>query len=164
MNRFQAWFVHLSNLLVAGTGVVYAWMRYGLAPADAYAVVRHPLQPLVQHLHVWSAPLVVFAVGWIFQEHVWRHWRSGVATARRSGATLLAAAVPMIASGYLLQTAVDPRWRTAWTSVHLACSALWIAGYLAHAWAKRRRRREERTGERLSPAAPAPARNAASRP
>ncbi len=164
MNRFQAWFVHVSNLLVAGTGGVYAWMRYALEPPDAYAVIRHPLQPLVQHLHVWTAPLVVFAVGWIFQEHVWRHWRSGVASARRSGATLLATAAPMVASGYLLQTAVEPGWRTIWVGVHLACSALWIAGYLAHAGAKLGRRGGERASEALSPPAPAPARSAASPP
>ncbi len=164
MNRFQAWFVHFSNLLVAATGVVYAWMRYGLAPPDAYAVVRHPLQPLVQHLHVWSAPLVVFALGWIFQEHVWRHWRSGVASGRRSGATLLFTAAPMVASGYLLQTAVMPRWRAIWVGVHLICAALWMAGYLVHAWAKRRRRGDERAAGRLSPPAPAPARSGASRP
>ncbi len=164
MNRFQAWFVHLANLLVAGTGVVYAWMRYGLEPTDPYAVVHHSLQPLAQHLHVWTAPLVVFAVGWIFQEHVWRHWRSGVATARRSGATLLATAAPMIASGYLVQTAVEPAWRTVWVSVHLACSALWIAGYLAHAAAKLGRRRQAWEGEGLSPRAPGPGRSVASRP
>jgi uncharacterized membrane protein YfcA len=162
VSRLQAWFVHLANLLVGGTGVVYAWLRYGPAPGDPYAVVRHPLQPLVQHLHVWTAPLLVFALGWIFEAHVWRHWRSGVATARRSGVTLLLAAVPMTASGYLLQTAVEPRWRAIWVGVHLACSALWVGGYLAHAWAKRGR--PLRAAEPLSPGAPAPARNAASRP
>jgi hypothetical protein len=164
MNRLQAWFVHVANLLVGGTGLIYAWMRYALEPPDAYAVVHHPLQSFVQHVHVWTAPLVVFAVGWIFQEHVWRHWRSGVASARRSGATLLFTASPMIASGYLLQTAIAPGWRTVWVSVHLVCSGLWMGGYLVHVWAKRSRRRDEHLAEPLSPPSPARARSAASRP
>lgn len=141
MNRAQAWFLHLANLLVGGTGVVYAWMRYLLEPSDPFAVVSHPAQPHVQHLHVWTAPLLVFAVGVIWQEHVWKHWRQRVPAGRRSGLTLLAMAVPMVASGYLLQTAVTPAWRTAWIAVHLAASGLWVAGYLAHVVAKKWPRR-----------------------
>ena len=137
MSRLQAWFVHVSNLLVGGTGLVYAWMRYAMEPADPYAVVAHPAQPLVQHLHVWTAPLAVFAVGLIWQEHAWKHWRKKVPGGRRSGITLLATAAPMVASGYLIQTAVEPAWRTAWIAVHLVTSALWAAGYLAHAFAKK---------------------------
>jgi hypothetical protein len=40
--------------------------------------------------------------------------------------------VPMIASGYLIQTAVDDGWRRAWVWVHLIASGLWLLGYLAH--------------------------------
>ena len=38
----------------------------------------------------------------------------------------------MVASGYLIQTAVDGGWRKAWVAVHLITSVLWLAGYLAH--------------------------------
>lgn len=137
MSRLQAWFVHLANLLVAGTGAVYAWMLYALEPADPYAVVHHPAQPLVQHLHVWTAPLLVFAVGMLWQGHAWWHWRRGTSDGRRSGLTLLATAAPMIASGYLIQTAVTPAWRTAWVAIHLASSGLWVAGYVAHVLVRR---------------------------
>jgi hypothetical protein len=47
-------------------------------------------------------------------------------------------AVPMIVSGYLIQTAVTPAWRTAWIAIHLAASGLWVAGYLTHALAKKK--------------------------
>ena len=40
--------------------------------------------------------------------------------------------VPMIASGYLIQTAVDGGWRKVWVGVHLAASGLWLLGYLVH--------------------------------
>lgn len=138
MSRLEAWFLHLSTLLVAGTGLVYAWMRYLLEPADPFAVVSHPLQPTVQHLHVWTAPLVVFGAGMIWREHTWKHIRQGVRRRRRSGLSLTLSLAPMVVSGYLIQTAVTPAWRTTWVVVHLTASGLWLAGYAGHLLARRR--------------------------
>ena len=56
MNRTEAWFVHLSTLLVGITGVIYAIMRYLMEPTDPFSVVNHPWQPTLQHLHVLVAP------------------------------------------------------------------------------------------------------------
>lgn len=132
MTRFELWLVHLSTVLVGGTGLVYAWMLYFLDSADPFAVVNHPWQPGVQHLHVWTAPLLVFAAGVIWRAHVWEHWRKGVRARRRSGIGLVLTLVPMVVSGYLIQTAVGEGWRTAWTVVHLTTSGLWLLGYVAH--------------------------------
>lgn len=140
MSRFEAWLLHLGSLLVGGSGLVYAWMRYLAVPADPDAVVGHPWQPAVQHLHVLAAPLLVLAVGALFHAHAWTALRLGVRDGRASGLVLLASALPMIASGYLLQTAVEPGWRRLWVAVHLVSSGLWIAGHLAHV-ARRLRRR-----------------------
>lgn len=146
MKRWEALLVHLSTLLVGGTGLVYAWMRYLLPPPDEWAVIHHPLQPLTQHLHVLAAPLLVFGVGVIWSQHVWGHWRRGVPARRRSGLFLLLGLVPMAASGYLLQTTTDEAWRKAWVVVHVASSLLYLAGYVGHAvaalqcWARRRAR------------------------
>jgi len=137
VNRNLARFVHLANALVGVTGLVYAWMRYAMEPSDPYSVVAHPLQPLVQHLHLWTAPLLVFAIGLIWQQHVWKHWRQGVKGGRRSGLTLMLAAAPMIASGYFIQTAVAPAWRDIWIAVHLAASALWVVFSIGHALASK---------------------------
>jgi hypothetical protein len=52
-----------ANLLVGGTGLVYGWFRYFVTSDDPYAVVNHPAQPLWHHLHLWTAPLLVFAFG-----------------------------------------------------------------------------------------------------
>lgn len=142
MSRFEAWTTHAATLLVGGTGLVYAWMRYLVHPADPFAVVNHPLQPFVQHLHILVAPLLVFAAGLMWHQHAWAYWRRGVQRHRRSGASLLFTLVPMVVSGYLIQTAVDGGWRRAWVIVHLAASGLWLLGYLAHQvpalWQKRR--------------------------
>lgn len=132
MSPFERWLIHASTLLVGGTGLVYAWMLYFVRPTDPYAVVNHSWQPQTQHLHVLLAPLLVFGVGVIWRRHVWEHWTRKVRRGFATGVTLGLTLVPMVASGYLIQTAVDPAWRKAWVVVHLITSGLWIAGYLAH--------------------------------
>lgn len=140
MTRREAWLLHLATLLVGGGGLVYAWMRYFARPDDPFAVVNHPWQPAVQHLHVVAAPLLVFALGLVFKAHAWPGVRLRVAARRSSGLALFATAAPMIASGYLLQTATVPAWRQAWLGIHLVASALWLGGYLAHQVSSRRAR------------------------
>lgn len=137
MTRGEAWGQHVANLLVGGTGLVYAWMRYLAEPADEFAVVNHPWQPDVQHLHVLTAPLLVFATGLIWSDHVWKRVRSGFQPRRKLGLALFGLLVPMIASGYLLQVAVGEKARTAFGWIHLATSLAWIAVYVAHQLAPR---------------------------
>lgn len=132
MTRLEAWFLHVATLLVGGGGLIYVWMRYFVRPDDPFAVVNHPWQPAVQHLHVLAAPLLVFAIGLIWKAHVWPGVRLRVAARRGSGLALFATAAPMIASGYLLQTATVPSWRKAWLAIHLVASALWLGGYVVH--------------------------------
>lgn len=141
MKAWETWTVHVSTILVAGTGAVYAVMRYLMEPADPYAVVSHPLQPTVQHLHVLAAPFLVFAAGLIWREHVWKHFKNGVRSGRRSGLWMLPTLLPMVVSGYLIQTTVTEGWRTAWIAVHLVTSTLWLLGYAGHAVAAVQRRR-----------------------
>ncbi|MGD2115487.1 MAG: hypothetical protein PVG07_10565 [Acidobacteriota bacterium] len=166
MSRLEQWTVHLSILLVGGTGLVYAWMKYLMEPSDPFAVVNHPFQPTIQHLHVLTAPLLVFGVGIIWREHIWKHWSRGVRTGRRSGASMLLTAVPMVLSGYLIQTTVTEGWRTAWIVLHLVASGLWVVGYLSHsvvlerlrARSRERRREREEARPRLGEASQAPPR------
>jgi hypothetical protein len=137
VTRLEAWLLHVANLLVGGTGLVYAWMRYLARPADEFALVNHPLQPTVQHAHVLAAPLLVFAVGMIWRRHVAARVLGGHRPRRRTGLGLALSLAPMVASGYLLQTASGEGWRTAWIAVHLATSGLWLAAYGVHLAARR---------------------------
>lgn len=132
MTRLEAWFLHIATLLVGGGGAVYAWMRYVARPFDPLAMVNHPWQPAAQHLHVVTAPLLVFALGLIWKSHAWAGARLAVTSRRRSGWALIGTAAPMIASGYLLQTATAPGWRQFWLAIHLTASALWLGGYILH--------------------------------
>jgi hypothetical protein len=131
VSRAQLLFLHFANLTVCGTGLVYAWMRYLVAPIDEWAVVNHPWQPATQHLHVLVAPLLVFAVGVIWSAHILGKLKNG-RTNRAAGIGLMALFLPMAASGYLLQIAVNPGWRQTWIWVHIAASLLWVAVFVVH--------------------------------
>jgi len=132
MTRAEAWLLHASTLLVGGTGVVYAWMRYFAKPTDPEALANHPWQPATQGLHVVLAPALVFACGLVWRDHVWTRIRSGYPTRRRSGISLALVVIPMIASGYLLQVSGGEPWRAIWIGVHLAASGGWLLGYALH--------------------------------
>jgi hypothetical protein len=143
VSRGEAWLLHVANALVGGTGLVYGVMRYFMAPIGDAGVVNHPLQPLVQHAHLWTAPVLVFAFGHIWHRHAWSYYRSPQREGRRSGVTLLMMAVPMILSGYFIQTAVSEFWRLTWIVVHVGTALLWLACYPAHLvshWLGRRRK------------------------
>jgi hypothetical protein len=141
VSRTETVLVHLANALVGVTGAVYGVMRYLLQSTDEWAVVNHPWQPHVQHLHVLTAPLLVFTVGLLWSRHIGENMRNG-REGRSTGVGLLVAFVPMVVSGYLIQVAVEPGWRTAWIAVHVASSVLWLAAFTLHqlrAWIVSRR-------------------------
>lgn len=140
MSRWQRWCHHASNVLVGGTGLSYFVLRHLVTAEptaeDPFAAVSHPLQPDVQHLHILVAPLLVFAVGWTWSTHVAPRLSNPRSNNRSTGMTLLVAFIPMVASGYLLQVAVEPAWRTVFLWAHLGSSGLWLVGYGAHVlWA-----------------------------
>ena len=132
MTRGEAWFSHATTALVSVTGIVYGWMRYFAKPADEFALVNHPWQGDVQALHILFAPLIVFACGLVWRDHVWGRFRSGYPGRRKGGLTLMAIFFPMVASGYLLQTTTNESLMNVWIGVHVSTSVLWIVVYLAH--------------------------------
>jgi hypothetical protein len=132
MSRGEARFLHLSQLLVAGSGIVWAVMLYALTPEDEWTVLHHPWQDETQALHVLSAPLLIFAVAAIWKRHAWQRIRTGFAVRRKTGIVLAASFFPMLASAYLLQVTGDESWRTIWLVIHLASSAIWILAFGAH--------------------------------
>ncbi|MCY2960255.1 MAG: hypothetical protein NTY35_08815 [Planctomycetota bacterium] len=140
MTRTESLFLSISNALVAGTGFVYAWMAYFAVSEDPDALVNHPLQPDVQHAHVIVAPLLVFALGLVWSAHVWPRVRNGHRARRWTGLALFGLCAPMVASGYLLQTASSAGWRTIWVWIHVATSVLWTAAFVAHRFGLRARR------------------------
>ncbi len=69
---------------------------------------------------------------------------------RTSGLGLLALFLPMVASGYLLQVAVDPGWRRTWIWVHVASSLLWVAAFAIHKVRALGRKAADQSGTEVS--------------
>lgn len=140
MNPFQRWLLIGSSAATGLTGIVYAWMKYLLESADAWAVINHPWEPWVLKAHILVAPLMVFAIGLIASEHIWKHFRARVRARRISGLTLMAVLVPMVASGYLIQAVTGATWLTVLVWVHLITGGAYLVGLAVH-WAVRGQRR-----------------------
>lgn len=132
MSRLEAWFHHIANLLVGGTGLVYAWMLYFAEPQEEFSVWNHPWQGDFRDLHIVLAPALVLSFGMLWAVHTRPRIQKGFPKRRRSGISLALSFLPMALSGYFLQVSVEETWRETWKWVHLATSALWMAGYLVH--------------------------------
>ncbi len=139
MNALERRWLQLATVLVGGTGIGYAVVRYLIRSDDPWTVVNHPSQPHLQHLHVLTAPLLVFAVGLIWHAHALVHRREGRPWRRQSGLALWLVFWPMVASGYALQVGVDPQWRSVWMWTHVVTGGLWIVAFVVHRFARPRR-------------------------
>lgn len=141
MSPFRKWLLWGSSAATALTGVVYWWMEHMMEPVSEWAVINHPLQPWALKAHILVAPLMVLAIGTIALDHIWKHYRARIRRARASGLFTMWLIVPMILSGYLIQTVTHVGWLTALVWVHVGTGVLYSLGLLAHTWALRRRRR-----------------------
>ncbi|MBI1873004.1 MAG: FAD:protein FMN transferase [Acidobacteria bacterium] len=132
MTRGQRWALHVTSLVLTLTGVVYFVMKDLMTSDDPLALVNHPLQPLMLHLHVLAAPAAVLTFGIVYESHIAPKIRSGYRFNRRTGLVALATFILMTASGYLLQVVTQPALMTAARIGHLVSAAIFSASYLAH--------------------------------
>jgi hypothetical protein len=160
MNRLAARFLHLATFLVGGSGLVYGWMRYLLEPEDDLALVNHPLEPLLQRLHLLSAPLLVFACAAIWNDHVWKRVRTGHRPRRPTGLVLFALFFPMVLSGAWVQVAEGGLARDLALWTHAGSGAAWCTAYAVHLVSRKERAdhlRRGRTGPTPDSTAPSKA-------
>lgn len=144
MTSFQKWLLLLSTLLVTLSGLVYGALKYfgerlsrtlpflSATTDDPFSVVHHPIQSWALHLHVLAAPVLVFAIGWIFKDHVVAKLAAKGTPVRRSGVLGLALIGPMILSGYLLQTLTNEGLRLGTVFVHTGTGLLYAGVYALH--------------------------------
>lgn len=151
MSRAQVVYLQLCVLITALTGVVFAVMKYAMKSDDPFAVVNHPLQPYMLSAHVVIAPLLVFGFGWVFTNHIWPGFASGIARKRKSGLWSMGAIVPMVMSGYLLQVATADATRQAMAIAHWISSALFVVAYVIHLVTKKAARSMRRVAEGSAP-------------
>lgn len=124
--------MHAGTVATVVTGIVYGVMRYFCKPTDPFAVANHPLEPLFHSLHILVAPSLTLMLGAFWISHAWPRFVSGEPDGRTSGVGLMVTALPMILSGYLLQTATDPLWNSIWIWLHDLTSILWTLMFIAH--------------------------------
>lgn len=132
MSRFERWSVWSTTGGTLVTGVVYWWMKEMMAPVEPWAVINHPLQPLMLKAHILIAPLLVFSVGLITMRHIWQHFRSGARKARRTGLVAALTLIPMVATGYLLQVVTAEMLLRMLGWAHLILGIVYSVGVAAH--------------------------------
>jgi hypothetical protein len=132
MKPWERWSFNLCALAVAASGIAYFWMKYLLQVDDPFAVVNHPWQNAMLHLHVLASPPFVLVFGVILNSHIMKKLRVGRMPNRKTGLASLSTFVLMIVSGYLLQVVTADSWLRALVLVHLASSAVFIGVYATH--------------------------------
>jgi len=133
VNSFERALLNASTWLVAGSGGAYFYMKYLMTGGGEFSVIHHPWQPGALSLHVLLGPVMVFALGLIARDHVIDRLRDPrQRRGRASGIVLLALALPMIASGYLVQVVTDPAARRVLAGVHIAGGGLYVLLFAGH--------------------------------
>lgn len=132
MNRWQSWSSHIVTVIVGSSGVIYLWMKYFMAMDDPFAIVNHPLQPLMLDLHVFAAPVLVFFFGLMFEPHIQRKLRNANSLNRGSGLIAAVTFGIMTVSGYMLQVTALPALNRTALFLHLLSSGVFLSSYLVH--------------------------------
>lgn len=141
MTRFQRWFLYVSTAAAAVSGVGHFYMKRFMTPPDPWAVINHPLEPWLLKAHILTAPLMLFAVGLITTQHIWRSLKSSLPTGRRTG--LLASLVfgPLVVSGYLIQVVTSQLLLDVLGWTHLVLGLVCAVAIFEHRRLVRGRRR-----------------------
>ncbi|HUF75694.1 MAG TPA: hypothetical protein VMM35_05415 [Longimicrobiales bacterium] len=140
MKPFAKWLVWTSSIATVLTGVVYFWMDRMMSPVDEFAVINHPLQPLVLKVHILVAPLLVFAIGVIAVDHIWKYFRGTIRRGRRTGLTAMWPVFPMVVTGYLIQGITQVVWLEVVAWAHIVTGVAYALGVVAHHLAVRHSR------------------------
>jgi hypothetical protein len=132
MTPWYKWAFALVTLAVTISGGAFFVMKYCLEPADPFAVVNHPLQPLMLHVHVLSSPALLLMFGALLQGHVAGRLRQAEPANRRSGMIAAGSFAVMAVSGYLLQVVVSTSLSRGLVVAHVASGAIFAVSYGAH--------------------------------
>ena len=132
MKPFPKWLLMVSSLFTGLTGIVYFWMKRFLVPEDPFAVVGHPLEPWVLKAHILAAPVLLFAIGLVTTDHIWKNYRCLVPAGRRSGIAATLTIIPMVITGYLIQAVTSVGWLAALAWAHLATGVVYLLTFIFH--------------------------------
>ena len=142
MSPLERWSLHLAALLTAGTGLMDGLLRWFGVRMGEFGPEPHPWLPAAQHLHVLTAPLLLFALGMTVRGHLQAKLKRG-SEGRRTGLGAAFLIAPMVLSGYAVQVVTTPALRTAFSWVHGLSAGLFLLAYLGHLLVRARRGTEE---------------------
>ena len=131
MTRWQKYGFTTAAALVTASGVAYFWMKYLMRADDPFAVVNHPWQPAMLHVHVLLAPAFLVLFGVLLDSHVAGRINRRVPN-RLSGIAALVTIAVMTVSGYLLQVVTAEVWQRACTIAHVASGVVFAISYVTH--------------------------------
>jgi len=131
MSPLERWSLHLAALLTAGTGLMDGLLRWFGVRMGEFGPEPHPWLPAAQHLHVLTAPLLLFALGMTVRGHLQAKLKRG-SEGRRTGLGAAFLIAPMVLTGYAVQVVTDPAWRTAFSWAHGIGAGLFLLAYLGH--------------------------------
>jgi hypothetical protein len=132
VKRWERWWFNLAALVVAVTGFAYLWMKYFVQSDDPFAVVNHPWEPAMLSLHVLASPPFILIFGIILNSHIIRKLGASKVPNRKSGLVSFGTFAAMIASGYLLQVAMNETLMQALVILHVGSGALFSVTYAIH--------------------------------
>ncbi len=132
MSRWERHGFHVLHGVVVTTGVGYFVMKYLMETDDPFSILNHPWQPGFLAAHIVAASVFVAFFGMIFRSHAIPRIRSKGAAHRRSGWTSVLGFSTMALSGYLIQVVSSPAAITVFIWLHIASSAVFVAGYGVH--------------------------------
>lgn len=137
MSRFQKILLWVTSGLTGATGGIYFVMDRMMEPVGPWAVVNHPLQPWVLKLHIVVAPALIFSIGLIATEHIWKHYQGRVHRARRTGLATMWMIAPMVVTGYLIQSITQQTLLSTIAWAHIVTGVIYLLGIGLHQWALR---------------------------
>ena len=132
MRAWERWTFGLLSAVIAVSGFAFLVMKYFMASDDPFALVNHPWQPAMLHIHVLASPPLIMMFGILLNGHILRKLRVGQVANRRSGIASLATFGAMVASGYLLQVISAELLLKALVVAHVASGAAFVLTYVSH--------------------------------
>ena len=132
MSKLEKWSVWITSILTGVTGLGYLWTKYFVESSDPFAVVNHPLEPWFLKAHIIVSPFLLLALGMIVLGHVWKHFANRITWGRNSGILAAAVFLPMVVTGYLIQSVTGQGWLEVLAIAHIVTGCVFIAGLVAH--------------------------------
>ena len=132
MTRAEVWWLHVATLLVALSGGAYAVSRYLLPHDDPFSNAGSAWEPWALAAHVLSAPILVFAVGFIYRRHVLRQRFEGRVQGRVSGNVILYIGGLSVVTGYVFEVVTQAGPRRLLSLGHIATGIVFAMTYVWH--------------------------------